>query len=427
MSTVALQTSKRSLGRLRAVTLHIDCAYASNDASLRPPPKPSTSVTYVGDNLPINMGLNEVKSLRLTDMRRGGGGRSSFSGIVATVFGAQGFVGGPTVNRLAKEGSQVIVPYRGDVYHLRELRLLGDLGQVIFTPFHGRDEASIRRALEHSNVVINLIGRQSETRNFSYDDVHVKIARSIARISRECGVQRLIHFSALNASPNPPAIIFRKPSRFLQSKYAGELAVREEFPDATIFRPSAIFGNQFSDGFIAYHFSRWVRPVSFARVPLYASGEKTIKAPIYVTDVSNAIYAAIREPMSIGQTYEIYGPERYQLRELIEYCLRYMRRQSVITPLTPDVFVKAIGNYMFHKSLYNLDRLQCAYVSDTFTPGLPTIRDLGIEPMKFSDAIGNIMASMRKSGRNVENPEDFLIPDPPKPVTQDLELSYNVS
>jgi NADH dehydrogenase (ubiquinone) 1 alpha subcomplex subunit 9 len=98
------------------------------------------------------MGLNEVKSLRLTDMRRGGGGRSSFSGIVATVFGAQGFVGGATVNRLgrddlfignyhtilffsflAKEGSQIIVPYRGDVYNLRELRLLGDLGQVLFT------------------------------------------------------------------------------------------------------------------------------------------------------------------------------------------------------------------------------------------------------------------------------------------------------
>jgi hypothetical protein len=59
-------------------------------------------VTYVGDNLPINMGLNEVKSLRLTDMRRGGGGRSSFSGIVATIFGAQGFVGGAAVNRLGK-------------------------------------------------------------------------------------------------------------------------------------------------------------------------------------------------------------------------------------------------------------------------------------------------------------------------------------
>lgn len=102
MSTVALQTSKRSLVKLRSLTSHVDCAYASNDASIRSTTKPSTSVTFVGDNLPINMGLNEVKSLRLTDMRRGGGGRSSFSGIVATVFGAQGFVGGPTVNRLCK-------------------------------------------------------------------------------------------------------------------------------------------------------------------------------------------------------------------------------------------------------------------------------------------------------------------------------------
>ena len=68
-----------------------------------------------------------------------------------------------------------------------------------------------------------------------------------------------------------------------------------------------------------------------------------------------------------------------------------------------------------------------AYTSDTFTPGLPTIRDLGIEPLKFSDAIGHIMASMRKSGRNVENPEDFLIPDPPKPVTQDFEMSYTIN
>lgn len=371
------------------------------------------------------MGLNEVKSLRLTDMRRGGGGRSSFSGIVATIFGAQGFVGSATVNRLAKEGSQIVVPYRGDVYNLRELRLLGDLGQVLFTPFHGKDEASIRRAMEYSNVVINLVGRHSETRNFSYDDVHVKFARTVARLARECGVQRLVHFSALNASPTPPAIILRKPSRFLQSKYAGELAVREEYPDATIFRPSTVYGNEYIDGFISYHFSKWVRPLSFSRVPLYASGEKTVKAPVFVNDVSNAIYAAIREPLSIGQTYEIYGPERYQLRELIEYCLRYMRRKSVITPLTPDVFAKAIFNYTYHKSRFNLDRMQCAYTTDTFTPGLPTIRDLGIEPTKFSDAIGSIMASMRKSGRYVENPEDFVIPDPPKPVSQEVELSYN--
>ncbi len=64
------------------------------------------------------------------------------------------------------------------------------------------------------------------------------------------------------------------------------------------------------------------------------------------------------------------------------------------------------------------------YKSDTFTSGLPTIRYLGIEPIKFSDTIGNIM---RKSGLYVENPEDFLLPNPPKPSSQEFELSYNAS
>lgn len=33
-------------------------------------------------------------------------------------------------------------------------------------------------------------------------------------------------------------------SKFLKSKWEGEEAVREEFPDAIIFRPSDIFGQE---------------------------------------------------------------------------------------------------------------------------------------------------------------------------------------
>lgn len=52
--------------------------------------------------------------------------------------------------------------------------------------------------MKYSNVVINLMGRDWETRNFSFHDVNVTGARTIARIARESGVKRLIHFSALN-------------------------------------------------------------------------------------------------------------------------------------------------------------------------------------------------------------------------------------
>ena len=68
----------------------------------------------------------------LTSMKRGRGGRSSFSGVVTTVFGASGFFGRALVNKLGKIGSQIIVPYRGDPYDVRDLKLMGDLGQVLF-------------------------------------------------------------------------------------------------------------------------------------------------------------------------------------------------------------------------------------------------------------------------------------------------------
>jgi len=83
------------------------------------------------------------------------------------------------------------------------LKLAGDLGQVLFQPYHLNDEDSIRKAVKYSNVVINLVGRDWETKNFKFNDVHVDGAKRIARISREMGVERLIHVSALNVDPLP--------------------------------------------------------------------------------------------------------------------------------------------------------------------------------------------------------------------------------
>ena len=80
----------------------------------------------------------------LAKMKKGPGYRSSFSGNVATVFGAGGMVGRSVMNRFGRNGTQIIVPYRGDFYFLQRLKVVGDLGQVLFTPFDLRDEESIR-------------------------------------------------------------------------------------------------------------------------------------------------------------------------------------------------------------------------------------------------------------------------------------------
>ena len=57
--------------------------------------------------------------------------RSSLGGHTATVFGATGFLGRYIVNRLAKKGCTVVVPYREEMAK-RHLKLMGDLGRVHF-------------------------------------------------------------------------------------------------------------------------------------------------------------------------------------------------------------------------------------------------------------------------------------------------------
>lgn len=174
---------------------------------------------------------------------------------------------------------------------------------VFLQPFYLRDEGSIRKAMKYSNVVINLIGKENETASFTFDEVHVEGARRIARIARESGVQRLIHVSALSSSPQPDPVILRNGSGFLKSKYFGELAVREEFPDAIIFRPSDIYG--IGDRHLMY-WQNWERR-SYLKILLWKNGKGFFKMPVYRSDVAQGIVNAVFDDAAPGKTFDAVG------------------------------------------------------------------------------------------------------------------------
>lgn len=48
--------------------------------------------------------------------------------------------------------------------------------------------------------------------------MHVEGPRRIARAAKDMGVEKFIHISSLNASPNPQAVLKRGGSDFLKSK-----------------------------------------------------------------------------------------------------------------------------------------------------------------------------------------------------------------
>jgi NADH dehydrogenase (ubiquinone) 1 alpha subcomplex subunit 9 len=332
---------------------------------------------------------SEVKprSINLAAMKRGKGGRSSFSGDVVTVFGGSGFIARGVANRLGKNGSQIIFPYRGDHYKMMRLKVVGDLGQVLFCPFELMDEESIRRAVSRSNIVINLIGRGIETKNFSYKDVNVTGPANIAKICREMGVKRLVHMSSINARAEPKTAFLKNGSDWLRTKYEGEQAVRNEFPDATIFRCSDVYGQQ--DTFINQIFSKL--NTAGKSVPLFMKGLNTVKQPVFMSDVVTGIMNSLYDPEAVGQTYEAVGPERFTMNDLVRYMYEQTGRTHEeygfnITELMlePRVFAKAFfggvvpfGGVRVYNQ-FNIDALERMSISDE-SEGYPNLTDLGVK------------------------------------------------
>lgn len=271
--------------------------------------------------------------------------------------------------------------------------MVGDLGQVLFQPYHLMDEESIRKAVKYSNVVINLVGRDWETKNFPFNEVHVEGARRLARIARESGVEKFIHLSALNASPDPEPLVYEKGSGFLRSKYYGELAVREEFPDAIIFRPADIYGQE--DRFLVYYAHHWRHTLRYC--PLWYNGEKTIKQPVHSSDVAQAILNAIKDPDAVGKVFQAVGPRRYTLKELVDWFHRVMRKdeswgyQSYDLRWDPTFKLKVALTEAICPShiIANLhhERIEREHVTDVVEKGVPTLEDLGVQLTLMEDQV----------------------------------------
>jgi NADH dehydrogenase len=240
-------------------------------------------------------------------------------GALATVFGGSGFVGRHTVRALARQGWRVRAACRRPDL-AGHLQPMGGVGQIAAVQANLRYPDSIARAVEGARVVINCVGVLMPLGRQTFEAVHVEGARAVAKAAKAAGAERLIHISAIGASPDSPG-------RYGRTKAAGEAAVLAEFPEAIILRPSIIFGPE--DDF----FNRFATMAVHGPLLPLVGGGRTKFQPVYVGDVAAAIVAAAEGKAKSGTVYELGGPEVQTFRQLIERTQAYAGRHRGMVPL----------------------------------------------------------------------------------------------
>lgn len=77
---------------------------------------------------------------------------------------------------------------------------------MLLKDFNVFDDEQLKRAVSRSNLVINLLGMDKETMNFSFEDVHIEAAKKVATAAANNGqLERFLHVSCLAAASDHPS------------------------------------------------------------------------------------------------------------------------------------------------------------------------------------------------------------------------------
>jgi NADH dehydrogenase len=236
------------------------------------------------------------------------------------LVGGSGFLGRYLVRELVANGHHCTVLSR----HADRRRSVALQKGARLVQANVFDEDGLAAAIAGADAVVSMAGILNEggSRDNRFERVHHDLPVMLANVSRDGGVTRFLHVSALNAGKGD--------SRYLSTKGRAEESLRAvKGLDLTIFQPSVIFGR--GDSF----FNRFAALLKMAPVMPLACAQSKMQ-PVHAGDVAASMVASIDLPAAIGQTYELGGPDVYSLKELVQFTADTLGIRRLIIPL-PDM------------------------------------------------------------------------------------------
>jgi uncharacterized protein YbjT (DUF2867 family) len=314
-----------------------------------------------------------------------------------TIYGGSGFIGRHVVRAIARTGARMRVAVRRPEL-ANFLQPLGGVGQIRAVQANVRYPDSLLAAAEDADAVINLVGILFPAGKQTFKSVMDEGARHVAEAARASGVNTFVHVSAIGASADAP-------SYYGRSKWAGEEAVRQVFPDAAIVRPSIVFGP--GDDF----FNRFGSLAQFSPVLPLIGGGKTRTQPVFAGDVAKAILAMLTGKMEVGAPYELGGPEVLTMKEIMQRVLAYTMRKRLL--LSEPFFLAKLQGAVLQllpKPLLTVDQVRMLetdnVVSEEAKRANHTLEGLGIEPIAIESVVPDYLEQYRPRGQfSVYRPE----------------------
>ena len=223
------------------------------------------------------------------------------------LIGASGFLGGYLLRALTADQHQCVVLTRTGVRRASVDMIPG----VELVQADVYDAGVLAEQFAGADAVVSMAGILNESGGGGkgFHKVHVELVETIINACREAGVTRVLHLSALNAGKGS--------SHYLKSKGEAEALLRSaDDLNTSIFQPSVIFGP--GDEF----FNRFALMLSLMPIMPLACPKARLQ-PVYAKDVANVMVAALEDPMTWGETYELAGPQSFTLKELVEMTADY--------------------------------------------------------------------------------------------------------